>query len=501
MRIIGKLSFSDGIRSVLNTPSAFLHIFICTTNPSLTRLSFLSSPIPILPLHAEMATLTFRLSKSNSLLDVPKQKSPRASTSAKAASTSVERLECFLKDWPKTRWIQLYWWDHAYTIDRRAITIDDFRDLLQHSRPYEVGKCHYSPPSRTQSWMSTNNDSMANVEVTLSVIPDLDSLKPFAGNEEMACVFCYWKDDYHPPKHPSGAEQGPGPVEELKILGNTLSTMCPRAALRRAELAASRAGLKIQLGIEFDYVVINPLSLKMPPFVGPQELVVAPVYPRGEEPWRVPYRYVSDLVMQVRAKLEQSKIDIREWGPVNSEKGHTQIKVKLEPQSPLAAIDAFIYARDSIRDLFSRRSWAASLQTSPSRMTDMFRLHISVHPQDDPAHAMHTESYDGSEHFLAGMLDHLPGLCALGKSTIFSYFTPGNARPWPGQAISWGTGNHHATMRVIEPHHWEIKPVDALAPLPLMAAGYIFSGLDGVRRCMKPAYQELLCESCLFRFP
>ena len=91
-----------------------------------------------------------------------------------------------------------------------------------------------------------------------------------------------------------------------------------------------------------------------------------------------------------------------------------------------------------------------------------------------------------SASFLAGILEHLPGLCALTTPTTNSFrrIRPG---AWAGAYRVWGYDNKEAALRVPStrkggPTNIELKVADASANPYLALAVVIGAGLDGVQR-------------------
>ena len=94
-----------------------------------------------------------------------------------------------------------------------------------------------------------------------------------------------------------------------------------------------------------------------------------------------------------------------------------------------------------------------------------------------------------AEQFLAGMLEHLPGLCGLTAPSFQSYqrIAPGM---WAGAYACWGHDNREAPVRVPSPFlgaeeastNAELKAVDATCNPYLALGGIIAAGLDGVER-------------------
>jgi glutamine synthetase len=89
--------------------------------------------------------------------------------------------------------------------------------------------------------------------------------------------------------------------------------------------------------------------------------------------------------------------------------------------------------------------------------------------------------------FLAGVLSHLPGLVALTCGSVNSYRRLAPSM-WSGAFTCWGPDNREAAVRVCSPLgasgsvNLELKPSDSSGNPYLALGGFIYAGLDGVRR-------------------
>ena len=388
-------------------------------------------------------------------------------------------LSCFEESWPQVAIVRLYWFDFGATEQHYDVTMDQFRAMIENATSMWIGETPYYSPDSPKTKLWQRDVDADQIPVNFHAIPDCESLKPSPASPAYAYCYCYWVDDY--PKGPDG----PNPCQELEVRGIAVSSLCPRGRLRLAEMAALDISLKLLVGIEFDFAVIRPNHKHLPTH-GPDSKAL---YEPGSEPWKVNYSDVEELLERMGKRLEDHKIWIRNWDPVGR---GGRINLKLDPRPPRVACDVFVFARDSIHAMCEAEGWDLTLLTHPEKLSDIFKLHISLHHEDDPFHIAYTDGCK-NEHFLAGMLEHLPALVALGKSTPMSYIRSDWTKPYKGQYASWGTGNKDATIRGVEPHHWEFSPVDALCPLPLVCAGLIHAGLDGVKQEKRPKYQDTRC--------
>ena len=100
---------------------------------------------------------------------------------------------------------------------------------------------------------------------------------------------------------------------------------------------------------------------------------------------------------------------------------------------------------------------------------------------------------DTARSFIAGVLEHLPGLCALTAPSFNSYhrIVP---QFWAGAFRCWGHDNREAPVRVASPFRGaeeastnaELKASDASCNPYLAFGGLIAAGLDGLERGLEP---------------
>jgi glutamine synthetase len=96
------------------------------------------------------------------------------------------------------------------------------------------------------------------------------------------------------------------------------------------------------------------------------------------------------------------------------------------------------------------------------------------------------------ESFLAGVLEHLPALTALGAPTLLSYLRLAPSR-WAGVYTCWGNDNREAALRLestggpqaARSANVEWKSVDGAANPYLVLGGVVAAGLDGIDRGLR----------------
>ncbi|KAL8786203.1 MAG: hypothetical protein Q9195_008322, partial [Heterodermia aff. obscurata] len=166
-------------------------------------------------------------------------------------------------------------------------------------------------------------------------------------------------------------------------------------------------------------------------------------------------------------KLKDSDIDIQQ---LHAESAPGQFEFVMSPLAPLAAVDALLAAREIIVSLAARHGLYATFlpRPYPEAPGTGAHVHFSLIPPDK------------HEHFLAGILKHLPAIVAFTYPNEVSYERVVDSVWAGGTWIAWGTQNRETPIRHIENSHYEVKCMDGLAN-PYLALGAILgSGVQGV---------------------
>jgi glutamine synthetase len=258
----------------------------------------------------------------------------------------------------------------------------------------------------------------------------------------------------------------------------------PRGFLRRMESRLAGAGLVLRCAVE------NEFSLAR----------------RGEDGGFTPIdeslcfstigmaagAEVADAVV---AALEVQGIQVEQYYP---ELGHGQQELSVAHQPALAAADAQIHVRETIRAVAGRFGLVASLAPKPWPDQAGNGAHIHFSAWSGDANVFHGPGrrYGLSvvaEQFTAGVLAHLPGLLALTAPSVNSYRRL-QPRSWSGAYLCWGPDNREATVRVPSTFwgeeeastNLEFKPADASSNPYLAFGGLIAAGLDGIEQKLDP---------------
>jgi glutamine synthetase len=201
--------------------------------------------------------------------------------------------------------------------------------------------------------------------------------------------------------------------------------------------------------------------------------------------------YVDSLV----DALEQQEIGLEQY---YAELGHGQQELSTAHEPAVQAADEQVLVRETIRGVAASFGLVASLAPKPwpENAGNGGHLHFSL--WKDGKNVFHDPDADDglsatARSFIAGVLEHLPGLCGLTAPSFNSYhrIIP---QYWAGAFTCWGHDNREAPVRVPS-LFWgseeastnvELKAADASCNPYLAVGGLIAAGLDGVERGLEP---------------
>jgi glutamine synthetase len=258
---------------------------------------------------------------------------------------------------------------------------------------------------------------------------------------------------------------------------------CPRGFLARI---ANRLG---ERGWELRAAVENEFSLARPADDGPVPIDRSLCF---STVGMTAAHQVADAIVSA---LGTQGIQIEQYYP---ELGHGQQELSVAPRPTLAAADAQVLVRETIRGVTAGFGLVASMAPKPWPDVAGNGAHIHFSLWEGERNLFYDSGgrFGLSElalHFLAGILAHLPGLLGLTAPSVNSYqrLLP---KHWSSAFTCWGPDNREATVRVPSTFwdaeetstNLEFKPVDASSNPYLAFGGLIAAGLDGIDRGLPP---------------
>jgi glutamine synthetase len=204
----------------------------------------------------------------------------------------------------------------------------------------------------------------------------------------------------------------------------------------------------------------------------------------------------QDYVDELAAALDAQAIVLEQY---YAELGHGQHEISTHHAPALRAVDEQLLVRETIRGVAANHGLVASLAPKPwpDVAGNGCHIHFSLWDIETRRNRFHDPDTpdllsDEARRFLAGALEHLPGLCGLTAPSFNSYhrIVP---RYWAGAFTCWGHDNREAPLRVPSPFagveeastNVELKAADATCNPYLAVGGLIAAGLDGIERSLE----------------
>ncbi|KAF4968881.1 hypothetical protein FSARC_3780 [Fusarium sarcochroum] len=245
---------------------------------------------------------------------------------------------------------------------------------------------------------------------------------------------------------------------------------CPRSTLQRViHSALETCGIEFLAGFEIEFYLVSP------------EVAADPS--TFEAP--TPFKDVSMGAVSFRDKrahciracvraLDKASIVVEQFHACG---GPFQYEISTGPLPPLQAVDTLAQSLEIIRRTAISQGYRALFIPEAFQGYETCGLHMHLSLGGSQEQQLQSPGGKKSESFLAGVLQRLPLLIALGMPHDVSYKRLGEVAA--GRWVSWGVENRDVPIRAITETHWEFRAIDATANSYLVAAAYIASGLLG----------------------
>jgi glutamine synthetase len=267
-----------------------------------------------------------------------------------------------------------------------------------------------------------------------------------------------------------------------------------RQLLRHALAKLSQAGYEFVAGLEIEFHVFRIADPRLSPAdagqpgTPPEVTLLSTGYQYLTEQR---YDLIDPAVEILRKDLEALGLPLRSF---EVEFGPSQIEVTLGALPGLAAADTMLLFRSAVKQSLRRHGYHATFMCRPrlpNVMSSGWHLHQSL--SRNGANVFTSENADLSDagkHYLAGLLAHACGACALSTPTVNGYkrYRPYSLAP---DRVIWGKENRGAMLRVVgtpgNPGTRIENRVGEPAANPyLYFASQVYSGLDGMERRLPP---------------
>lgn len=372
------------------------------------------------------------------------------------------------------RFLRVLWCDNANVIRTKAIHLPSLKQQLS------VGG---NAEKRSEELLTRIERSLTN-SIALQALPVIyDEPVPEAGLEPVKEIRLVpdWSTLVILPYAP-GHAQAMGNL----MLDKSPWELCPRELLRRAVGMIGDLGYRVKVGVEIEFFLFkeNQHLQGDGTFAKPADKTL---YAQNSA-----FEISRAIIDDIAEMLWRSGIELAHYNP---ESGPGQHEISLYYCEPLVLADRMVSARETIRSVALKHGSIASFV--PKLFDDATgsgsHLHISLWSAAKnvtPDSKGNWYLSQSCESFIAGILDHLPGLMALTTPTPNS-FRRVQPRTWSGAFRAWGIDNKEAAIRVLAnpfgegPNHFELKTVDSSANPYIALFGVIAAGWDGIQRNLK----------------
>lgn len=359
---------------------------------------------------------------------------------------NLKALTVFLDENPSVQFIRLQWLDYSSTLRTRVLTKRHTRLLAEQGHYHGLASSYLT---MIDSAVPLSKQDLRTAVGQSILIPDFKSLRICAWMNGHASVSCFFGQE-------SSQKPGRGGVQDP-----VKSALCPRFALEMALKRARQLDLEVHVGIELEFCVFL-LDTKggAAPLLGD---------PHQASSIRTLEKRMLPVLDEIVGVLETADIYVQHY---HAEGQQDQFELTLEPLPAMEAADTYILAREAIRNVCAKHSLVATFHPW-TPMTSGIHVNLSL----QGAIGRKVE-----ESFLAGILDHLCALLAIGLPLPVSYKRVGVN--WYHQAVgkfvSWGTQNRQTPIRKKGSAFWELRFADGFTQIYIFLAAVIVVGLTGV---------------------
>ncbi|MCH2141155.1 MAG: glutamine synthetase family protein [Phycisphaerales bacterium] len=248
---------------------------------------------------------------------------------------------------------------------------------------------------------------------------------------------------------------------------------CPRSALARQLGRLDALGLAMEVAFEHEFMLLRDTEAGLEHFELSHYGSVHGLDAGGP------------VLDAIAGNLEMQGIPVE---TMLKEAGLSQFELVTTHGPPLCIADRFVAVRETIAATAMHHDLIGTCLplVFAEEAGNGWHMHFSLWHDGENLTSDGSSLGQQSSAFLAGVLHHLPALCALTAPSTNSYR---RIRPstWSGAYRVWGHDNKEAALRVPSmrsggPTNIELKVADASANPYLSLAGLIGAGLDGIQR-------------------
>ncbi len=256
----------------------------------------------------------------------------------------------------------------------------------------------------------------------------------------------------------------------------------PRVALKNVIAEAKKMGFELNVGPEAEFFIFNR-DIDGTPRVDPHDTAGyfdAGPMDRGEAVRRA----IEDTIVQMGFHVEASHHEVASG----------QHEIGFRHTDALSCADNLITFRYVVRNVAAQHGMHATFMPKPIYGQNGSGMHCNMSLSSKGKNMFYDpkgqeQLSDIALAYIAGLLDHLPGITALANPIVNSYkrLVPGYEAP---VYIAWSPGNRSAAIRIPakrgDSTRAELRTPDPTANPYLLFAGMLAAGLDGIKKGKKP---------------
>lgn len=286
--------------------------------------------------------------------------------------------------------------------------------------------------------------------------PEPDTLRPVPWRPGTALVFCHVVD----------RAGEPVPLD-------------PRGVLRRAEDRARQAGYDPCFGLETEFYVLDPDTLR------PRHPRI-PIYSLHDD------SYLWPVVRDVQAALQAAGVEVEASG---AEYGAGQVEINLGWSTPVAAADDLLFLRYAVKQIAATHGYLATFMAKPWAESAGSGLHVHQSLRDrETGRNVFWDAETGGlsapgRWYLGGLLHHAAETCGVAAPTLNGYKRTTGYSFAPTH-VTWGLDHRSAAVRALVRGdggtRLEQRVGAADANPYLLAATQLLAGLAGLGKRLEP---------------
>lgn len=254
---------------------------------------------------------------------------------------------------------------------------------------------------------------------------------------------------------------------------------CQRSFARRMTDELAKVGITAKMTFELEWFVARTLGDE-----------VIPIH-RGPAYSAAVLAEISDYARDLIVALEDEGVGVEQFHP---EYATGRLEISVAPQDPLDSADMNVLVRQTIRGISAMHGLRSSFApvAIAGEVGNGGHVHFSLWEGGRNLFAGGDGPYGMTERgqaFVAGLLEELPALVAIGAPSVASYLRL-IPHHWAGAFACWGRENREAAIRFVTgmvgsretAANTEVKCFDESANPYLVAGSILAAGLSGIER-------------------